>query len=153
MNKQGRKPTHGMRYSKEYTAWSHMKDRCLNPKNKRYADYGGRGITVCERWMSFENFFEDMGLAPSKNLTLERVENEDGYYKENCKWATAKEQVINRRGIKKYEYGGKSLTVSDWAKELDVNKSAISRRLAKGISMADILSNPPVGKPYRRKAA
>jgi hypothetical protein len=153
MAKSGRKPTHGMRYTKEYCAWIHMKQRCLNPKHKRYADYGGRGITICERWMNFENFFSDMGFAPNRKLSLERIRNDEGYKPDNCKWATAKEQVANRRGIIKHEYSGECLTISEWAKVLDVNKTVISKRVKKGISIADIFNNPPSRKPSRRKAA
>jgi len=76
--------------------WHSMLDRCLNPKHPRYSTYGGRGITVCERWLSFEAFLEDMGL-PCRGLFLDRIENNKGYYKENCRWATPSESAFNRR--------------------------------------------------------
>lgn len=85
------------KYTKEYEAWRHMKDRCLNPNNKSYLDYGGRGIFVCERWQSsFVNFLKDMKICP-KNYSLDRIDNNEGYYLRNCRWTTSQQQVLNRR--------------------------------------------------------
>lgn len=89
--------THGLTESQEYMAWTNMKSRCYNPKATQYADYGGRGITVCAEWLnSFETFLADMGRCPV-NLTLERIRNHEGYSKANCKWATRSEQAKNQR--------------------------------------------------------
>ena len=88
--------THGMSKSPEYNSWSHILARCNNINNKDYHHYGGRGITICDRWLKFENFFEDMGKKP-KGLTIERIDNDKGYYKKNCKWDTQTAQVRNQR--------------------------------------------------------
>ena len=88
--------------SSEYISWAHMKTRCQNPNNDRYHRYGGRGIKVCERWQSFENFLADMGVRPP-GLTLERMDNDSNYEPGNCKWATQKEQA-NNKGVHFNQY-------------------------------------------------
>lgn len=91
--------THGMSSSDTYKTWTSMIQRVTNPNNKRFSDYGGRGITVCEKWLDFEGFYEDMGDRP-EGKTLDRVDNNLGYYKDNCKWSTLSEQQSNRRPSK-----------------------------------------------------
>lgn len=110
--------------SKEYHTWKALRGRCLNKNNKRYDDYGGRGIKICDRWLtSYENFISDMGVAPSKNHTIERTDNDGNYDPGNCRWATRYEQSLNKRSNIRITNNGITLTLSEWASKFNVNYS------------------------------
>lgn len=91
---------HGLALDKIYTVWVNMTQRCNNPKSTHFNHYGGRGIFVCERWLFFTNFYEDMNFEYKEELEIDRINNDDGYYKENCRWATKKQSARNRRPVK-----------------------------------------------------
>lgn len=135
--------------SREYTARSNMISRCCNPGNKDYVNYGGRGITVCVRWLeSFENFLADMGLCPSPKHTIERIDNNKGYCPENCKWATREEQARNRRNLRIITAGGLSLSILGWSERNGWDIQIIRNRLGHGWSDEDA-----VLKPLSKKSA
>ncbi len=137
---------HGHRKNKKTTAtyesWSHVIQRCTNHNNKRYKDYGGRGITICEEWSEFPNFLRDMGERPSKNYSIHRINNDKGYYKENCRWATRKEQARNRRNNHLISCFGKIQCIAAWAEETKLPKYIIAERLKRGWSTERALTTP-----------
>lgn len=92
---------HGFSRTPEYECWGAMKERCYNIKNKQYNDYGGRGITVCKRWLDFQNFYSDLGKRPSNKHSIERINNDGNYEPSNVTWATRKEQQRNQRKLQK----------------------------------------------------
>ena len=105
-----------------------MKRRCLDEQNPSYAKYGGRGITVCKRWMKFTNFLDDMGPRP-EGKTLDRKDGRMGYSKHNCRWATAREQIINRNITRWIEFDGRKRCLQDWANDLDISGFALAYRI------------------------
>lgn len=140
---------HGLRRNSEYNIWSCMKQRCENGNDKDWPRYGGRGIFVCDRWLVFELFFEDMGLRPSKDHQIERRDNDGGYCPENCYWATRSQQARNRRSSRIIEFGGQSLTLVEWSAKTGLLMTTISERLKRGWSVEKTLTKV-VGK-YRNQ--
>lgn len=103
---------HGMDKTPEYRCWAAMKNRCLNNRHKQYSHYGGRGITICDRWIeSFNNFYADMGLKPSPKHSLDRIDNNGNYEPNNCKWSTSSEQNTNRRSAFMVNYNGETIAL------------------------------------------
>ena len=135
--------THGKSKSKLYQIWASMIQRCTNPNHPAYARYGGRGITVCERWLhSFENFYEDMKDRPSEKHTLDRLDNSKGYSPENCAWKTYKEQARNRRSNRILSHGGENLVVAAWTERNGLADSTIRKRLDNGWTIEEAVTTP-----------
>ncbi len=123
--------SHGMSNTLTYQRWVNMLTRCCNPRSKSYPNYGGRGITVCERWQNFENFYADMG-EPPPNCTIERVNNELGYSPENCKWEPKKVQARNTRVNRYITIGNETYCAAEWAERRDIKYSKVMERLYDG---------------------
>lgn len=122
--------THSGSYLPEYQVWYQMKQRCGNPKNAGYQRYGGRGIFVCESWRkSFAVFFKDMGGRPNEKSQIDRIDNNDGYYKENCRWVTPAQNALNTRRNKRLTFNGKTQTIKEWADETGFDRNCIVSRL------------------------
>ncbi len=136
--------THGMSKTRIYSIWCSMRKRCENPKATYYDDYGGRGISVCERWLTFENFHADMGDPPD-GLTLDRTDNDKGYSPENCRWATRLDQSRNRRGRCSIAAFGKEMILAEWAQETGLKENTIRGRMRAGWSIERALSKPKRG--------
>jgi hypothetical protein len=141
-----RSKTHGMHGTPEYIAWIDMRQRCTNTQNAGYKNYGGRGIAVCEEWNSFEQFYADMGPRPSKDHSIDRIDNDGPYCKENCRWASHCVQINNRRATKTLSFNGETLTVSQWAQRLGVPRSTLQGRIERGWSIPDAISTPVMEK-------
>ena len=109
--------------------WYGIVHRTTNPEHSRYEAYGGRGITLCDRWHSFDNFYDDMAEGYSIGLEVERVNNDSGYCKSNCRWATPKEQANNRRSSRFFTINGVTKTLAQWCDESSVKPSTIRQRL------------------------
>lgn len=142
--------------SAEYRAWKGMNTRCYNPNRIDYDRYGGRGITVCERWWSFENFLADMGEKPSPRHSIERRNNDGNYEPDNCYWATRREQNINTRRNHPLVLNGRTQLITDWAQELGIHHMTLYRRLESGWSVERTLTTParyisPKGSGAQRK--
>jgi len=129
---------HGMdKYNKFYSKWTGIKSRCLNKNRKKYKDYGGRGIKVCNRWMNFLNFKEDMYESykkhvkefGEKNTTIDRINNNGNYCKENCKWSTLFEQANNKRNNNFLTYNNKTMTIAQWERKLNFYYGTLNNRI------------------------
>lgn len=119
-----------------------MLRRCLNPKCKEYKHYGARGITVCQRWMEFEKFLQDMGPTFVEGLTLERKDNDSGYSPENCVWATMSQQHRNYRQNHIIEYRGERFPITVWAEKMKLTDRALRMRIRSGWTVERALTTP-----------
>lgn len=126
-----RNKSHGHSGTPLYMVWKTMHQRCSNPNNKDYSDYGGRGIRVCRRWDKYENFLADMGDRPD-GMTLDRRDNSKSYSKGNCRWVTMSRQNRNRRDTRMVTWNGKTQPLADWADELKISLQVLGDRLRRG---------------------
>ena len=139
---------HGMSYISQYQAYYQMKRRCSTPSDKGFASYGGRGITVCDRWKhSFAAFLEDMGERPSKKHSLDRIDNDGPYSPDNCRWGTLEQQHNNTRTNRLLIFRGRTLTVAEWARRLHMRYYVLSLRIHAGWSVERALTQPV--RPFR----
>ena len=140
------------RKSKLYIIWIGMKQRCNNPNNTNYKNYGAKGIRVCKEWYkSFDNFYNwalSIGYKENKNikLTIDRIDNTKGYYPSNCRFLTLKEQQNNRTNNHLITYKGETHTVSQWSKILNINVQTLFTRIGKNLSIEEIFSNKKLHK-------
>ena len=128
-----------------YKTWVSMRSRCNNKNNDAYKNYGARGISICGRWDDFMAFVEDMGDKPD-GFTLDRIDNTDNYYPENCKWSSREEQNNNKRTNVILELDGKSLTVAEWSRKLNVKTTTLRKRIDMGWSVRDVLTTKVHGR-------
>lgn len=132
-----------------YTSWRGMNERCNNPKNKCYRIYGGRGITVCPSWSNFYVFLNDVGERPSKEFSLERIDNNKGYSKENCRWATYREQGRNKSTNVFVTCKGQKMLAIEAAEKLGVSPALINRRNKR---YKDVSEKPSYKPTYRNNS-
>lgn len=138
-----RNATHGYAGTSEYNIWCGMVARCHDSKHAGYANWGGRGIKVCERWMDPASFIADMGIRPTNRHTLERRNNESDYSPENCYWATYHQQHRNKRTNVNVEYNGQTMCLKDAAKLAGINYSTVNKRInAYGWTIERALAEP-----------
>lgn len=151
-----RSTTHGHarhgQVSSEYKSWRCMRKRCLDPSHEEYHRYGGRGLSIEPTWvLDFQSFINDMGLKPSRKHTLERLNNDLGYFKENCMWATMKEQANNRSNNVFVLFKGEKKTISQWATLYNIDSHALRSRVSKGWDIERALTTPLNTKNSHRK--
>lgn len=126
-----RKTTHGKTGTRVYGIWKHIITRCTNRRAKAFPRYGGKGVKVCSRWRSFQNFYADMGDPPSRIHSIDRRDNDGDYTPENCRWATPVQQQNNTSRNVKISINGRTQTLAEWCRELRLNYSTVHARLRK----------------------
>lgn len=141
--------THGLKHTRLYVVWRDAKSRCYNPNNKGYKNYGGKGITMCDEWRNDFKVFYDWSMANGYDkdakrgeCTLDRIDNNKGYSPDNCRWVDRFVQANNKCNNRFLTYNGKTHTVTEWSRILEINSSALFSRLKKGWSVERTLTTP-----------
>lgn len=132
--------THECSKTRIYSIWKNMRQRCFNKKCTHYKYYGGRGITMCPQWLTFENFLSDMGHPPSKDHTIERIDVHKGYNKENCKWILSKNQGLNKTNNRLITFKGETKILKEWEFITGIHCRTITSRIKAGWSVEDALT-------------
>jgi len=145
------KRTHGGTGTTEFRIWDSMRRRCSDPKHPSYPDYGGRGIRVCESWQDFATFRQDMGLRPSPNHSIDRIDNDGPYAPDNCRWATMVDQSNNRRSSRILTVNGETLTMAQWERRTGLKPGTVFKRLAQGWPPEQAVTQAP--RKYRGQSA
>lgn len=134
---------HGLSYTPEYRAWQQMRLRCLDPEHAAFADYGGRGITVCDRWRDDPTaFLADVGPKPSPKHEIDRIDNDRGYEPGNVRWATRKENDRNRRSSRLLTFRGETHALAEWCERLGLPRDTVRKRLEGGWPVEEALTTP-----------
>lgn len=141
-NNKARLQTHGLSRKPIYTVWRHMLDRCENIQSEFYADYGGRGIRVCDRWKSVDCFREDMGDPPFRGAQIDRIDNNGDYAPANCRWVTPRENANNKRNNRLITINGVTKTLPQWARDFGLSDKTVRSRLSMGWSEERAIKTP-----------
>jgi hypothetical protein len=145
---------HGQSGTRIYQIWCSMKQRCYYRKHNRFENYGGRGITVCDKWLSFQNFFNDMNKSykthckkhGERNTTIDRIDNNGDYSKKNCKWNTLWNQSLNRTNNHLLSHKGVTKPLTQWAREKGFKRGLLENRIRRGWSVNKMLETPTINK-------
>ena len=149
LTKHGMTTRASLESSNEYWVWNAMVQRCTNPNDRGYKNYGGRGITVHPEWLTFKGFYRDMGARPGKGYSIEREDNNKAYGPDNCKWVTRAEQNRNKRNNFFITFNGEKKCLPEWGREKGMSPTTIRQRLSKGWSIEEAL-NTPLYSTYRK---
>ena len=132
---------HGLSKTRTYNIWNGILTRCKNPNHHSYERYGAAGITICDRWLSFDNFIADMGECPDKH-SIDRIDNHKGYEPSNCRWVEQRIQNRNQRSNVLLTFNGKTMCQTDWATETGMKRETIARRMKLGWTVEKVLTEP-----------
>lgn len=132
---------HGMSREPQWHAWQMMRQRCENPSDPAFKNYGGRGIRVCERWQVFANFLADMGLRPT-GFELDRIDNDGDYTPKNCRWVSKKQNRRNKRTNRIIEWNGEALPLAVWAERLHIDPGTLFNRIERGWHLEEAMTKP-----------